>query len=502
MCPSGVSGTPSPPAARPRTRRGRGCRSPRARTGTGAREYGTLRGARNGWSRTRPNWRGLMQSSLRHRRAVDTMRAEGRGTAANMCQFTTRGGITGCKYVSRLPLGQRRSSCLPHVAADAATPAPATRRHIRQRRPPAMPPTTPAPRSGGHDRRSARRPTAAASAPSQPRSATTPASAPPGTPAPGTWKVGVVTDVGTLDDKNFNQYSFEGAEAGAPPSVPARRPRSSRRTRPSTQRHPEVRRPGLQHHRHGRLQPRRRHDEGRQEEPELVVRRRRPVADLRRRERRSRHDLRLQGRCQDPAAEVHLPAVRRGSGRLPRRDRRGQHQQGGQDRRHRWHQLGPAGRPLHPGLPLGAQSVNPNIVVKTAYVSTSDFGKAFNDPKTGTAFATQFIKANGVDVLFQVAGKTGNGVLHAACKANIMAIGVDVDQFLSYPAARRVHLTSAEKHLSVAVAAAITAIAGGTATPGDNCTNAANNGIGASPTATTRRGRPTIRASSTPPSRR
>ena len=33
--------------------------------------------------------------------------------------------------------------------------------------------------------------------------------------AAGTWKVGVVTDVGTLDDKNFNQYSFEGAEAGA-----------------------------------------------------------------------------------------------------------------------------------------------------------------------------------------------------------------------------------------------------------------------------------------------
>ncbi len=28
-------------------------------------------------------------------------------------------------------------------------------------------------------------------------------------------KIGVVTDVGTLDDHNFNQYSWEGAKAGA-----------------------------------------------------------------------------------------------------------------------------------------------------------------------------------------------------------------------------------------------------------------------------------------------
>ena len=31
----------------------------------------------------------------------------------------------------------------------------------------------------------------------------------------GAWKIGVVTDVGTVDDKNFNQFSFEGAEKGA-----------------------------------------------------------------------------------------------------------------------------------------------------------------------------------------------------------------------------------------------------------------------------------------------
>ena len=30
-----------------------------------------------------------------------------------------------------------------------------------------------------------------------------------------TLKIGLVTDVGTLDDKNFNQYSWEGAQDGA-----------------------------------------------------------------------------------------------------------------------------------------------------------------------------------------------------------------------------------------------------------------------------------------------
>src|ERR687895_525701 len=29
------------------------------------------------------------------------------------------------------------------------------------------------------------------------------------------WKIGVVTDVGTVDDKNFNEYTFVGANEGA-----------------------------------------------------------------------------------------------------------------------------------------------------------------------------------------------------------------------------------------------------------------------------------------------
>ena len=67
--------------------------------------------------------------------------------------------------------------------------------------------------------------------------------------------------------------------------------------------------------------------------------------------------------------------------------------------------------------------------MKTAWVSASDFSKGFDDPAGGTAYGEQFIKQNpGIDVVFQVAGKTGNGVIDAACAAGIDAIGVDVDQ--------------------------------------------------------------------------
>src|SRR5262249_3653087 len=103
------------------------------------------------------------------------------------------------------------------------------------------------------------------------------------------------------------------------------------------------------------------------------------------------------------------------------------------------------------GYEMGAKFVNPNIKVGTADVTTPAFTKAFADPVTGKAFAQQFIQQNKPDVLFQVAGLTGNGVIDAACAAGIYAIGVDVDQYLSYPNGDKCIITSAEKHLSVSV---------------------------------------------------
>jgi basic membrane protein A len=120
------------------------------------------------------------------------------------------------------------------------------------------------------------------------------------------------------------------------------------------------------------------------------------------------------------------------------------------------------------GYRNGALSVNPNIDVKHAYVST-DITKAFTDPGTGKSIASQMIGQK-ADAIFQVAGLSGQGAIEAACAApNVIGIGVDVDQSKSLPGDVTCVLTSAEKKLVNAVEAAIKKIGaktdvGGTAT--------------------------------------
>jgi len=133
------------------------------------------------------------------------------------------------------------------------------------------------------------------------------------------------------------------------------------------------------------------------------------------------------------------------------------------------------------GYVLGAKSVNPSIKVKIGWVTDSDFVKAFYDPAGGKAFTQQFLKQNaGMDVVFQVAGATGNGAIDAACEANIGAIGVDVDQFLSYPNHPCI-ITSAEKALQKSVVDQIKAIAAGTAKGGKLLYDAKIDGVGYAP---------------------
>jgi basic membrane protein A len=134
------------------------------------------------------------------------------------------------------------------------------------------------------------------------------------------------------------------------------------------------------------------------------------------------------------------------------------------------------------GYELGAKSVNSSIKVVSAYVTNDFSAAAFQDQAGGKTFAENFLAQNkDVDVLFQVAGLTGNGVLDAACAANIKGIGVDVDQFLSYPNAAPCLLTSAEKHLELAVSSALEAKAAGTLKAGTLLYDAKNDGIGVSP---------------------
>jgi basic membrane protein A len=134
------------------------------------------------------------------------------------------------------------------------------------------------------------------------------------------------------------------------------------------------------------------------------------------------------------------------------------------------------------GFKLGAESIKPDIKLVVGWVTESDFVKAFNDPVTGKSFGAQFLQQNpDVDVLFQVAGKTGNGVLDAACDAGIYGIGVDVDQALSYPNAAKCIITSATKSLVLAVKTDIQNIVAGTMKGGDDHWDASRDGIGYAP---------------------
>lgn len=134
------------------------------------------------------------------------------------------------------------------------------------------------------------------------------------------------------------------------------------------------------------------------------------------------------------------------------------------------------------GYELGARSIDPAITVKVAWVSDSDFGLGFEDHDAGRAFGQTFIaETAGLDVVFQVAGVTGLGIIDAACEAGIQAIGAEVDQHEAYPASRSCILTSAEKRLSQSVTQSIVAIVEGTAAGGRLRLDAGDDGIGVSP---------------------
>jgi len=124
------------------------------------------------------------------------------------------------------------------------------------------------------------------------------------------------------------------------------------------------------------------------------------------------------------------------------------------------------------GYENGAKSVNPDI--KVLYQETDpDPAKGFNDQTKGRAIAEQFIGQD-ADVIFQIAGLTGQGALEAACGANIHGIGVDVDQAESLPNLAPCIVTSAEKKLKDTVQAVVESVATDTFQAGTVPYNAAS----------------------------
>lgn len=126
------------------------------------------------------------------------------------------------------------------------------------------------------------------------------------------------------------------------------------------------------------------------------------------------------------------------------------------------------------GYQTGAKDFNPDVEALNVYIPD------FNDPTTGKQAGETHI-AEGADVIFGVGGNTGNGGLLAAHEAGLYAIGVDVDQYFTYPEIASSLLTSAQKNMDVATADAVAAYAAGNLEPGIQLATVANGGIGLAP---------------------
>lgn len=102
------------------------------------------------------------------------------------------------------------------------------------------------------------------------------------------------------------------------------------------------------------------------------------------------------------------------------------------------------------GYIQGAHDVNPNVEVKVAYSNN------FGDPAIGLQMAKAMYD-EGADIVYQVAGGTGIGVIQAAKETGHYAIGVDTDQDGLAPGAV---LTSMLKRTDVAVETVVADYAG------------------------------------------
>ena len=103
------------------------------------------------------------------------------------------------------------------------------------------------------------------------------------------------------------------------------------------------------------------------------------------------------------------------------------------------------------GYIAGAKSVNPDIRIISTY-HPGEISQAFVDPEWGAATSKQAID-QGADVIFGAGGLTGNGALQEiATHEGIYCIGVDTDQWNTVPAARPCLISSAMKLITPAVA--------------------------------------------------
>ena len=120
------------------------------------------------------------------------------------------------------------------------------------------------------------------------------------------------------------------------------------------------------------------------------------------------------------------------------------------------------------GYCAGALDANPGITIQQGNANS------FGDPAMGSTLTTNFV-TNGADIVFHAAGATGTGVISEAQAKGIYAIGVDSDQ--NYLAPETV-ITSALKRVDNAVFDTVSKLVDGTLEGGINEYDITNDGVG------------------------
>ena len=120
------------------------------------------------------------------------------------------------------------------------------------------------------------------------------------------------------------------------------------------------------------------------------------------------------------------------------------------------------------GYQDAVKTVSPTTTILNGY------SQSFTDVQAGKELGLNHI-TKGCDILFQVAGGSGLGYIDAAKSKGVYAIGVDADQSSVAPGTV---ITSALKKVDVAVFQTIRSVRLGTFKAGDTIFNVANDGVG------------------------
>lgn len=134
------------------------------------------------------------------------------------------------------------------------------------------------------------------------------------------------------------------------------------------------------------------------------------------------------------------------------------------------------------GFTQGARSVSESINITSFFISPEGDYSGFTNPAEGYRIATKMYQ-EGIEIIYAVAGLTGNGVIQAAGDQTKLVIGVDADQDHM---AKGYVLTSMMKRLDESTYLEISKMMDNTFTPGVTHYGLANKGVSLSPMRFTR----------------